>query len=271
VNGAVIRKTIRDSLPLLVIITAAVILLETLLAAVISDFSKELEYLWLKKPIFSRFAEILLGADLGDELSSSALMTIGFAHPLLFALTWTFVLTTCSRVLVGEIERGTADLLLTLPISRASIYVSVSAVWTLAGIPICLGVLIGSRLGAQLFGLSEPPTLSRLAIVGANLLALFLAAGAAMQFASSVASRRAPAVGCVLAVLLASFLLSFLGQFWSVAERVRFLGLLHYYRPLLVVRSGEWPVRDLVVLLGLGLVLWTAGLWRFSRRDIPAV
>ena len=71
--------------------------------------------------------------------------------------------------------------------------------------------------------------------------------------------------------LLASFLLNFLGQFWPVAERVSFLGILHYYRPLPVVRTGDWPVHDIAVLIGLAVVFFLAGMWRFSRRDIPAV
>jgi len=66
-------------------------------------------------------------------------------------------------------------------------------------------------------------------------------------------------------------LLNFLGQFWSIAEQIALLGLLHYYRPLPIVRTGDWPVQDIAVLLGLGAVFWSAGLWRFTRRDIPAV
>jgi hypothetical protein len=88
---------------------------------------------------------------------------------------------------------------------------------------------------------------------------------------SSVVSRRALAVGIVLAALLASDLVNLLQEFWAAVRPFSFLGFLHYYRPLPVVRSGTLPVRDIVILLAVGAVAWVGGLWYFRRRDIPAV
>jgi ABC-type transport system involved in multi-copper enzyme maturation permease subunit len=271
VNLAIIRKTTRDALPLLLIVLLGIMVLETLLVAVVSELSEELEFLWHQRSILQRFLSALVGAEIGSDITATTLMTIGFAHPLLYALTWAFLLVTCSRVIVAEIERGTADLLLTLPVSRGCVYASVSAVWILAGVPLCLTTLLGVWLGAKVFSLPEPLDFSRLAIVGVNFFALYLTIGSATLLASSVVSRRGPAVGLVLAWLLASFLLNFLGQFWSAAEKFGFLGVLHYYRPMPVVRTGDWPVRDLAVLIGLALIFAVAGLWRFARRNIPAV
>jgi hypothetical protein len=64
--------------------------------------------------------------------------------------------------------------------------------------------------------------------------------------------------------------LSFLAQFWPVAERLSFLGILDYYGPAATVRSGIWPLRDIVVLSVAAALCWAAGLGWFSRRDIPA-
>ena len=270
-NLGIIRKTTREALPLLVIMTLAIVLLESLLVGVIGDFSKELEYLWLRRPIFERFARMQLGADLGGAVTTTGLMTIGFAHPLMFAFTWVFLLTTCSRVIVGEIERGTADLLLTLPVSRGAVYTNVSVVWMAAGVPVSLAPLLGCGIGQTIFELPEPLDFSRLAILAANLFALYLAVGSATLFVSTLVSRRALAVAFVLAWLLASFLLNFLAQFWSLADGISALGVLRYYRPLPVVQTGDWPVHHIAVLLGLGAFFWGGGLWRFARRDIPAV
>ncbi len=270
-NRGIFRKTARDTLPLLLIITIAIVTLESLVVGVLSEFTEEINYIWLQRPLFQRFAKMLVGADLGPEASATTFMTIGFTHPLMFTLTWLFLLVTCTRVIAGEIDRGTADLLLTLPVSRGSVYVSVSAVWVLSGIPISLAPLSGAWIGEHVFSLWEPLVLSRLAILIVNLLALYLAIGGAVMLASSVVSRRGPAVAVVLAGLLASFLLNFLAQLWSPAEHVAFLSILHYYKPLPVVRTGDWPLLNITVLLGLGAVFWSVGLWRFTRRDIPAV
>ena len=75
----------------------------------------------------------------------------------------------------------------------------------------------------------------------------------------------------MFAILLASFLLNFLGPFWSVAKRLSFLGLLDYYRPLIILRDGTVPWNNLAVLLSVACVLWIAAGVIFSRRDICTV
>ena len=76
----------------------------------------------------------------------------------------------------------------------------------------------------------------------------------------------------VLAVVLASFLLTFLAEFWEPAKTISFLSLLNYYRPALVFQEGgAWPLGDMIVLLAIGGVFWTLGGVIFERRDICTV
>ena len=224
----------------------------------------------MEQPLFRRIAKMLVGADLGTEATATAIVTIGFAHPLLFTLTWIFLLTTCTRVVVSEIERGTADLLLALPVSRETVYASFTVVWVAAGIPISLAPLCGAWLGESVAPLWEPLDLSRLAILIVNLLALYLVVGSATVFVSTLVTRRGSAIAIVLAWLLGSFLLNFLALSWSTAKAIAFIGVLHYYRPLPVIRSGEWPIGNITVLVAAAVGFWLAGRWQFARRDIPA-
>lgn len=270
-NAAIVLKTARDSRLLFVIVVAAIILLETLLLRAFSELAADLADMWLSRPFFRRMIRMMLGADLGEHFTMTMLVSIGFAHPLMYAFTWAFLLATCSRVIVGEIERGTADLLLTLPVSRASVYASVSVVWIAAGVPISLAPWVGVWLGEMISPLDAPLNLPRLAILSADLFALYLLIGAATMCVSSFARRRGPAIAVVLGGLMASFLLNFLAEMWSAAEGLSFLGILHYYRPLPILRSGAWPLRDMGVLATAAAVFWSVGLWRFRQRDVPAV
>ncbi len=72
-------------------------------------------------------------------------------------------------------------------------------------------------------------------------------------------------------VLLASFLLNFLAQFWSPADRLSFLSLLNYYQPLAVLRAGGDAVADMAILLAFASATWVAGGIWFARRDICTV
>jgi hypothetical protein len=112
-------------------------------------------------------------------------------------------------------------------------------------------------------------------VVTVNLFCLYLAVGGLACLVSAMSERRGRAVATVFGILLASFLLNFLAQFWPPAEAVSRLSVLHYYKPLGVLRPGVmdagWPVADMLVLAGFAAVTWTAGgLW-FARRDICTV
>ena len=270
-NVAVMKKTARDSFMVWVIVLLTIVVFECLLVRALGEFASEFQELWASRLFLRNLVHALLGADLAGDLTATSLITIGFAHPILYTLVWGFVLATGTRVLAGEVDRGTADLLLSLPISRPRVYASVSLVWALAGIPMCLAPLAGIWLGEWASPMSEPLEYSRLRLPPANLYALYLAIGGGTMLVSSFLSRRGVAIAIVLAALLASFLLSFLTQFWSLAKTMSFLGILHYYRPLETVRTGQWPLAEMGVLCAVGGALWLGGMYWFSRRDIPAL
>lgn len=269
-NAALLRKTLRDSLLLLAIVVLALIVFEFLFLRAISEFGDDILKLWMTRPVLSRFARLLLGAEVGGDMSKTMLVVIGLAHPFLYACTWTFILTVGTRVIVAEIDRGTVDLLLTLPLSRTSIYLTVSLATALCGMAVCLAPLLGLHLGQQVFRYAEPPDMRRLALLSANFYVLYVAIAGLTLLASTLTTRRGPAVAMVLAALLGSVVLNFLASFWKPAENLAFLSLLNYYRPLPVVLSGEFAWRDATILASVGLGAWLIGWWRFARRDIPA-
>lgn len=266
----IVRKTARDALPLFGVLLLAVVVFEILFIFAIAPLADELQGFITRVALLRRLVGALVGADLLADLSPTTLATIGLAHPVLYALTWTLLLGMCTRVPSGEMDRGTADLLLTLPISRARIYISVSLVAAACAAAMSYAPLAGIAIGEQVRAFEQPIDLGRLWRVAGNLFALNLGVCAAALMASAISSRRGIAIGVVLGWLLGSFLFNFLAQFWSAAERLAVLLPLHYYRPLPIVRDAAWPLGSMLVLLGFAAVCWTAGLWHFCRRDIPA-
>ncbi len=269
-NRAVFAKAVRDALMMGLLVGLGIFFLEMLIVIVMEDFTEEMQYLWLNKPFFQRFARMLLGEELGGVMSATGLVSIGLAHPLLFAVTWAFALVMCTRVTVAELEWGTADLLFALPIPRSRIYVSASIGWMLYGLPMILLMLAGVYAGERIAPLNEPLEFAALSKLAVNYLAFWLCVGCVTMAVASFCTRRGVAVGIVLAWLLISFLLNYLAQFSSLMERLSFVGLLHYYKPLPVIRTNAWPLSDIGFLLALAAVSWTIGLIRFNRRDIPA-
>ncbi|MCK6456109.1 MAG: hypothetical protein L6Q92_06220 [Phycisphaerae bacterium] len=269
-NRAVLLKTLRDSCVLIVLAVGAIVLFISLFSLAIDYSLHDMEQYFRKLPPFVlQFLTLLAGADISRYMTPAGFMCVGFSHPVVHLVCWAFVTAFCTRVLAGEIDRGTADLLLTLPIGRARLYVTLTAAWSFVGVLLCVAPWVGAWIGQALLD-KGPFDLPRLAIVCVNLFALYLAVGASAFAISAAATRRGPAIGLISGALLVSFALNFLAVFWSPARRVAFLGVLDYYKPLPIVATGQWPWHDLAVLTATAVAAWTAGLVIFIRRDIPA-
>lgn len=268
-NRGVLLKALREVAPLTGLVCATLLIFENVLMVALKNFSQQMIGILLQSPFIKSMVEMMLGSSLSAEMSSTSIVTVGLAHPVLYALCWIFVVSIGTR-LVAEVERGTADLLLTIPESRAAIYCSTTVVCGLCCVPVVLAAWAGIAVAEQLFGMPEPVDLARLRFAVVNLLTLLLAVLGMTLGVSSFLARRGPAIAIVTGVLLTSFLINFVATFAPAFRPIAFLGVLDYYKPLESVRAGEWPWRNLAVLLTLGALSWTAGLWRFARRDIPA-
>ncbi len=272
-SRAVLLKTLREDWLLILVVLVSIVLFEVVVVRMLIEAARDLELLrtWLERPLIKTLMRLALGDDLSGEITSTSLATFGLAHPFLYAVTWALLLAMATGAVAGEIGRGTADLLLALPLSRAAVYVSTSLVWLVAAILCSFVPLVGLSIGQRVFPLAEPLDLARLALVATNLCALNVAIAAFTLLVSSLVSRRGLAVGVVLAVLLVSDVVNLVASFWEAVEPISFLGFLHYYQPLPIVRSGQLPPGNLAVLLAIAAVTWSFGLWHFARRDIPAV
>lgn len=268
-NMALVVKTIRDNLLLFLVTVGAVLVFETLFVLAMRSLGPELMAFVSRRAFLQNIFRMLLSLDFRAGVSVDMLVVLGFVHPFLFATTWAFLIAIGTRVTVGEIDQGTADLLLSLPVSRVSVYVSTSLVWMGAAVLLSLTTWAGLWLGTWVFPMRGHVNMARLGIASCNLLALDAAIGGTTSLISSMLSRRGVAVALLIAILLFSFLVNFLAIFVEFFRSISFLGLLDYYRPVESMRDGIWPVRNLIILGTIAIVGWSIGLMVFWKRDIP--
>lgn len=274
-SAAVMRKSARDTLLIFALAVLGILIFESMYMRAMREFGDGVLRDLLARPFMQRFIRTLVGTDMGVDFTPTSLMTLGFVHPIVLVLTWGLLITHCTRVLAGEVDRGTADIMLSLPISRATHYCSVSAVWVLMGLAIVFAPITGITIGQEMFPLWEPIDLGRLALITVNFAAMYLAVGGVATCVSAVSNTRAPAIALLIGGLLVSMLINFLAPFFEDTpydwmNRIKYIGLLQYYRPLPILRSNALPWLDIGVLLTVGLGAWTAGLLVYRRRDIPA-
>lgn len=253
---------------------AGIFLFEVLIAYILQSFGSELTDQWLfmaQMEFFQKILKSLLGADIGSQFGPGAMGALAWVHPLVLALLWSHEITICTRMPAEEVDRGTIDVLLALPVSRWRVYTCETAVWMISGAFVTGLALVGFMLGDLIYPERAVAPPSKLLAIVANLYCLYLAVGAMARLTSSLSERRGRAVAAAFAIVLVSFLLNFLAQFWEPAQSISFLSVLHYYTPLLILRESGWPIADMVVLVGCAGLFWLAGGIVFARRDICTV
>ena len=270
-NRGLIEKAFREVWLLTLILSGALFLIEVLLAYVLPTFGDQMAGALGQIQFLQDLLAALLGAEIGETIGPHVFQAIPWVHPVVLAIIWAHELTFCTRLPVGEIDRSTIDVLLALPVTRWEVYISETLVFLLSGV-LLLGMgLIGNYVGGALAGTESVPTAGQIAAVLANGFCLYLAVGAIIYLFSSLSDQRGRAVGMGLAVVLTSFLVSFLARFWEPAESLSFLSLLSYYRPMLVFQDGGWPLAHMAILVVAAGFFWVLAGAIFDRRNICTV
>jgi len=243
-------------------------LFEAVLAYIGWTFREQLSGPLLKLPFVQHMIASLVGGSVGGELSLEALGAIAWAHPVFLALCWAHAITICTRFPAGEIDRGTIDSLLALPVRRRDVFLAEVLAWLASGVVLMALASLGAWAGNQFVPAENRPHPRLVAIVVANAFMLYAAVGAMTLCVSSLSERRGKAVGVAFALVLLSFLLNVLAQFWEPARKFAFLSFLNYHRPLAAFRDASWPWGDLAALFGATLAFLGASLWALSRRSL---
>ena len=266
-----VNKATREVVWTTVLCAAGALLLEALLAFAFHSFRNQLAGQFAQMEFIQNILKSLLGTEIGGMITMQTMNSIAWVHPALMAILWAHAITICTRVPAGEVDRGKIDVLLSLPVSRRRIYVCESLVWALSGAMVVLFALLGCFLGNLFIPAQDRPDYVLLLIVLVNLFAVYATVGSLALLVSSLSDRRGRAVAVAFGIVIFSFLLNFLAQFWEPAQSLSFVGLLNYYRPLEILRDATWPTHNLIVLLTCSIMLWVTGGVIFARRDICTV
>ncbi|MCB9892250.1 MAG: ABC transporter permease subunit [Planctomycetes bacterium] len=270
-NPGLWRKAARETWLATVICGVGVMiflgLLTILLPLVFDEFAAQ----WLRSPIGRLMVSALLGGSGEQNLGVRSLQAIAWVQPI-FLLTMTaHAIAICTRVPSGEIDRGTIDVFLALPISRGQIARAEFVVFALSSLAVILCAVTGVFAGSRFVAPGHRPPYAPFFPICLNLYLLHLNVGGMAFFFSCLTERRQRAMGATFAVFLISFLISFVVQLWPPADGIAFLSVLTYYRPLPLFLGGAWPVADYAFLVVFGAIAWLAGMWLFGRRQIATI
>src|SRR5438876_2120485 len=194
--------------------------------------------------------------------------TFKYGFTVLVMALWP--LLASSRMLRGEEERGSMDVLLSMPRGRGRVALEkLAAIWTaLLGMGLLIGLLTyagGMRVNAD-FSLGDA------LLSGLNLALICGVFGSLALLISQFTQERGTAAGLTGGLLLIFIVLDMVHRVIPNTEWISRLSPIYYYnlsKPL-IPSYGTSPT-GMLVLLGLALILTAAAVFLFVRRDVGDV
>ena len=265
VSGPLLRHTWRANRARVAVIALALAVWGFLMPVIYATFGRQLEALVSSGIIPTAFLRFL-GA---DPFSLNGAVALGAVHPIAIALQVVYPVGFAAAAIAGERQRGTLEVLLSRPISRRSLFLTLLVAIVSFAVITTVAQLAGTVIAAAVYGVADQLDAGAILFLGLNTI-VFLGAMTAISLAASACfDRLTPAIGIALGVVLVGYVLDILGTLWPDAEGVQPLSPFHYLRPLeILARRGA--IGDIVVLAALGAIAVAFGLWRFPRRDIAA-
>src|SRR5438046_1524766 len=117
-NRGLVIRAFRESWPTTLVIGVVLMGVEALLAFMLPSFVSQMSHEWLQVEFARGIMQAMLGTEIAERIGPHMFQAMAWVHPVVLALTWAFVLLSCTRVPAGEVDRGTADVLLGLPVPR---------------------------------------------------------------------------------------------------------------------------------------------------------
>lgn len=197
-------------------------------------------------------------------------LSTGFTHPLYITLAAAALISYASRGLAGEMERGTIQMALSRPISRAKVYapriLGLILVATLLAIAGLLGLLLGMAIARP----EGEIVYTHLITTGLAAFLLFWAIGGLALAGSAAADTGGQAVGWATTGVVIFYVIDYLSSLWSFIKPIEWISIFDYYDPSIALVHGQLPLVNILTLGLVGLAGVLAGLVIFTRRDLPA-
>ena len=143
-----LTKTLREIWLPTLLVASGLFGVNILLTVLIPKVQEGFEEVFDKLPFVESMLQALLGTELGDQMAAEAMQAVLWVHPIVLTLLWFHAISLSTRVPAGEIDRGTIDFLLGLPVGRRQLYWSEVLMWLATGLLLLAFGFAGHRLAS---------------------------------------------------------------------------------------------------------------------------
>ncbi len=259
------RKIMADQIITLLILTLFCFLFEFLFAWLFfeSDIKKTVASFILRMPPgFTAF----LGIQGGIASFFIQMLAFGYTHPIILICLSFFPISIPARYISGEVELSTFDLLLTKPVSRLVIPLSIFSFLMFALTLQATGMVMGTLAGKFYFDLNvEIADYAKAALTGVF---FFLSMGAISIAVASFQTEKAKAAGKAIGLMVLLYFFDTLVKLSSTLAHLIDYSYFQLYQPGKLIMKQAVMSNSILISLLVTLGFLGVGLIKFNRRDL---
>ena len=215
------------------------------------------------------FVRTVAGPSALAFMSFTGIVSLGYFHPSVIAMLVGLMITIATEP-AAEVERRFVDLTLARPLARTELINRSLVMLVLTGV-FMLGVMsLGTWIGLACCTSAdaEHPSWKLIMSLAISLAAVMACWGGIALALAAVARRRAVAGAVAGVSAFAAYLLDYLGRAWEPARSASVFSPFHYFEPMTLIAGQPLSIRNVTVLVGIGLAATCISYVVFARRDI---
>jgi ABC-2 type transport system permease protein len=223
--------------------------------------------------LLPNFVQPLLGVPLKDLATTTGRLTFLYVHLVTLLVVISWALGRGSDVIGGGIARGTLELVLTLPVRRATVVLIPATISAIGCVVLAFSVWIGTWVGVTAVGFRAEVSMRQFLPGVVNLAALAFCLGGITTLVSSFDRDRWRTIWLSGGIFVLASIVKLVSRLWGDGQWLKYASFLSAFEPqqLILDRLNGWRLtwEFSGILLVLGLLCYVAAMVVFARRDIP--
>ena len=254
-------------LPAWFLIALMIFLIQLAICGIVHDNERVkamLEYIDKLGPIIKAF----VGGDALQFGNIAGLIAIGYQEPLVLLLYMLFAVGVPTALLVGEIQKGTMELILSRQTTKTQVYICAGLITVIGMFALVAVMFLGTVVSTNLFDFEQQVPLFKFFKLAINGGILASTAGGITLLAAAC-FRRGMAVSITVAYLVVNYFIMIITQWWPRMKWLDPFTIFNYVDGEKIFVEPGWPVGDMAVLISILVISTIAGGVIWSRRDLP--
>lgn len=213
--------------------------------------------------------QLFMGEEFIGQFTINGIAAFGYNHPIVLIFFSMIAIMLPARHIGSEIEEGTLELILSLPVKRLTIIFSIW-IFTIFTILILLGgCWLGTTWGIHLNPESVDLPFINIFKIGLNLAVLMLTINAYTFFIAAYSREGGKVALRAAGITLFFYFFNYAAKIWLAIQPLKQFTIFYYYQPQLLMTGQMSFLRNITVLLTLTFIFLVIAFRRINRRDIP--